>query len=464
MVAKAPAVNPVGQRLRQRKCACASHGIDGKCEECRKNALASQRRATVAEPARVPPIVQEVLRSHGQPLDPATRAFFERRLGHDFSHVRVHADMRAAASARAVIARAYTVGSDLVFGYDQYAPSTARGRRLLEHELTHVMEGAPGIARDNDPTEHPELETILAPELETGSGKASAIQPRLRPHIPAGPATTEWRTRVVAAIGQPQRDREKAYLELINEAILPDAARFPELRLPVTLFKSEAAARHGEVSLDTSGGEFPESGKTQQLRAETLPSDEKLGTPPRIFIRMTPAALHPAEGPVFTQRVLAHEFVHFLSKLKRKAFPPQECDPEGYKSQFGNANPNKEVEIVSTTFSRFFPTWATADKLYQIKNLSQVPVYIKEDLALLQNFFPCAAQEFRIDAIIRIATSVEDNPIRKRLLLRLVELIRNAMAPSIGTRNNAMERLAAALGDQPIPRNPRIPQWTREEL
>src|ERR1041385_5790965 len=79
-----------------------------------------QRRA--ANPrgsAKAPPIVHEVLRSPGQPLDASTRAFMEPRFGRDFGDVRVHTDGKAAESARAVNARAYTVGNNVVFGAGQ---------------------------------------------------------------------------------------------------------------------------------------------------------------------------------------------------------------------------------------------------------------------------------------------------------------------------------------------------------
>ena len=91
-----------------------------------------------------PPIVQDVLRSPGQPLDAATRAFMEPRFGHDFSQVRVHADTKAADSARAVNALAYTVGRDIVFGAGQYAPGTSEGKRLLGHELVHTAQQRQG--------------------------------------------------------------------------------------------------------------------------------------------------------------------------------------------------------------------------------------------------------------------------------------------------------------------------------
>lgn len=128
--------------LLQRKCACGGpSGLTGEYEESRNKRLSLQRRSTNhLDPSMVPPIVHEVLRSPGQPLDSATRAFMEPRFGHDFSRVRVHADARAAESALTVDARAYTVGGHVVFAEGRYAPRTEAGRRLLAHELTHVIQ------------------------------------------------------------------------------------------------------------------------------------------------------------------------------------------------------------------------------------------------------------------------------------------------------------------------------------
>ena len=76
----------------------------------------------------------------GQPLPESARAHFEPRFGRDFSQVRMHTDTRAAESARAVNARAYTVGQNVVFGAGQYVPGTQTGQRLLAHELAHVVQ------------------------------------------------------------------------------------------------------------------------------------------------------------------------------------------------------------------------------------------------------------------------------------------------------------------------------------
>jgi hypothetical protein len=111
-------------RVLQRACTCGGAGQG--CAACRTR--------------RTPHIVYEALSSAGSALDPATRTTMEGRFQHDFSRVRVHADATAARSADAVGARAYTVGHDVVFGDGQYAPTTARGQRLLAHELTHALQ------------------------------------------------------------------------------------------------------------------------------------------------------------------------------------------------------------------------------------------------------------------------------------------------------------------------------------
>jgi hypothetical protein len=80
------------------------------------------------------------MRGRGRPLPPGERAFFEPRFGRDFSNVRIHADACAAQAARAIGARAFTIGSDVAFAAGQYGPGTPTGRHLLAHELAHVLQ------------------------------------------------------------------------------------------------------------------------------------------------------------------------------------------------------------------------------------------------------------------------------------------------------------------------------------
>lgn len=96
-----------------------------------------------------PPIVNQALSGNGQPLDADTQEVMGARFGTDFNHVRVHADEQAKDSAQAIHARAYTVGSDVVFGEGQYQPGTQDGQRLIAHELTHVVQQGGGVTGAN---------------------------------------------------------------------------------------------------------------------------------------------------------------------------------------------------------------------------------------------------------------------------------------------------------------------------
>ena len=132
-------------RLLQRQCACGQRTYcTEQCDNCRQQGTLQRQPAGGALAtdlgAAAPPIVHDVLRSPGQELDPGTRETMEARFQHDFSGVRVHADGRAARSAQAVNANAYTVGQDVVFDAGRFAPKTHEGQRLIAHELTHVVQ------------------------------------------------------------------------------------------------------------------------------------------------------------------------------------------------------------------------------------------------------------------------------------------------------------------------------------
>lgn len=99
----------------------------------------------VTEALEEPSLVKDVVGSGGgSPLDTKTRGFMESRLGDDFSNVRIHTDSKAHESAKSVQAYAYTVGNDVVFQSGKYEPESDSGRRMLAHELTHVMQQRSG--------------------------------------------------------------------------------------------------------------------------------------------------------------------------------------------------------------------------------------------------------------------------------------------------------------------------------
>jgi Domain of unknown function (DUF4157) len=121
-------------------------------------------------------------RSNGRPLDSSTRKFMESRFGQDFTRVRVHTDPVAAQVASAFQARAFTVGHNIAFGEGRYAPSTLNGRRLLAHELTHVVQqraaGAPVAMQRQQEAEQrpPGGGTPQVLPQPTGQGPAQVVQ------------------------------------------------------------------------------------------------------------------------------------------------------------------------------------------------------------------------------------------------------------------------------------------------
>ncbi|MDI1292349.1 MAG: DUF4157 domain-containing protein [Methylobacter sp.] len=186
---------PFAQGILQRKCACGNHTIaGGECAECAKKTSGLRRKPTIgasndplereadrvaeqvtaapthsvvssstpriqrhtgqtsAQPEKVPASVERVLGSSGRPLDIALRKDMESRFGHDFSQVQVHLGAAAEQSAREVNANAYTVGQNIVFGAGRFAPNLHEGRRLIAHELTHVVQQTGGSRLSSEQT------------------------------------------------------------------------------------------------------------------------------------------------------------------------------------------------------------------------------------------------------------------------------------------------------------------------
>lgn len=189
-VAPTPFLTPAPRGTLQRKCACGTHTmVGGQCADCAKKKSGLQRLAIgasndpleqeadrVAEQVIVAPVhstvswaapriqrfsghatgkngtapasVDRVLASAGRSLDPTLQQDMGQRFGYDFSQVRVHTGTAAEQSARDLNAKAYTAGRDIVFGTGAYAFLSRRERRLLAHELTHVVQqhGTPSSA------------------------------------------------------------------------------------------------------------------------------------------------------------------------------------------------------------------------------------------------------------------------------------------------------------------------------
>ncbi|HEX8674758.1 MAG TPA: DUF4157 domain-containing protein, partial [Longimicrobium sp.] len=173
---RAPASTGGGGVLVQR-CGCG-----GGCASCRarEEELVQRQPRDGAAPHRA--ALDARPRGGGQPLDSGTRSFMEPRFGRDFGGVRLHTGPDAAASARGVNARAFTVGQDIYFGAGEYSPRSAPGRRLLAHELTHTVQQSGGspvpqrALRVSQPGDHLEREAErVASRVVDGAGSTGPI-------------------------------------------------------------------------------------------------------------------------------------------------------------------------------------------------------------------------------------------------------------------------------------------------
>ena len=173
-----------------------------------EKAVPLQRSAKSPEmPDTVPPVVHEVLNSSGQPLDAATRELMESRFGHDFSRVRVHADTKAAESAKAVNALAYTVQHHVAFDAGRYSPDTRDGQSLLAHELAHVVQqsrgaSAPLSLSQNNYLERAADHAASALGRETGPVRVTGASAPAIARQPAAGAEAEVKEEHIATPGE----------------------------------------------------------------------------------------------------------------------------------------------------------------------------------------------------------------------------------------------------------------------
>lgn len=117
--------------------------VQYKCAHCEEEQRKAQRNESNSDTVPASPQIEDYVNSlsgSGRPLNQKERKFFEPRMGHDFSNVRIHTDAEAVRSAQSVNALAYTTGNNIVFNSGQYSPESEGGKRLLSHELTHVVQ------------------------------------------------------------------------------------------------------------------------------------------------------------------------------------------------------------------------------------------------------------------------------------------------------------------------------------
>ena len=131
--------------------------VQTKCDACEKEEQegAIQRKSSESSGTEAPESVTTALKNSGQPMDHSTQSFMEKRMGYDFSSVRIHNDSQAHESSATIQAQAYTHQNHIVFASGKYTPQTTSGKQLLAHELTHVVQqGSAGQTvqkKDPDP-------------------------------------------------------------------------------------------------------------------------------------------------------------------------------------------------------------------------------------------------------------------------------------------------------------------------
>ena len=145
------------------------------------------KRMAGMSPQLTPQTAQAItsLKGGGQPLPASERAFFEPRFGRNFNQVHVHSDNKAARTAQSINARAFTLGNDVVFGAGQYSPGTVSSRRLLAHELTHVVQQK-GVSPEGGNAVASPLSTLQSPVvhlIQRDGGTDNPPKPKRRPSV-----------------------------------------------------------------------------------------------------------------------------------------------------------------------------------------------------------------------------------------------------------------------------------------
>ena len=260
--------------------------------------------------SQLPPAIQSTLSGGaGNPLDSVTRAEMESRFGQDFSQVRVHTDAQAVESARAVDASAYTVGNDVAFDQGKYAPDTPAGKRLLAHELAHVVQQSRGGLAAPSPSPNSPLEqaadsaasafTQGTSAIQVGGSSAVGLSRQTNSQeseteiiviqvIDVSPSGQETRRpgklRLPVKKGLSSWERQKLILSAIADWQAPKVTI--DFRIPVTTFEDvwvgetkETIVRVGAYWIDPSKQKKPSAAKPPANKP-AAPKPEKAPQPP----------------------------------------------------------------------------------------------------------------------------------------------------------------------------------------
>jgi hypothetical protein len=230
-------------------------------------------------------------RSGGYPLPESVRSFFELRFGCDFTRVRIHTDARAMESARSAGAQAFTLGRDIVFGAGQYRPETESGRKLIAHELTHVIQ-----QELHTPMMQFALPSISAPTIPALSSIDSGTRQHLLNLVETfsdAPSVTSGRAAVNAVVSWLESVRTVQYT---GQSDIHSGS--PVFRMRPSMRANESATREGVNLSNTRGYTYP-SGPSSGIHVVEIY--------PRAFMGDSHQ-----ERLSFLIGTIVHEYIHIL--------------------------------------------------------------------------------------------------------------------------------------------------------
>lgn len=410
------------------------------CEE--EASVRVSRKEPGATVGHAPPSVHSMILSPGQPLGASARAFFEPRFGQDLSHVRVHTDREAQQSAGDVNALAYTVGSHVVFGAGRYAPGTPDGRRLLAHELTHVMQqSSPSPSVGPHEKHNPDSAIMGMPDV-TIPRQAGGL--RVQRQCDPAWAGLPWEQRVAnAKAAAANATSNQCLADMVDEALTPNITVEQSTNSSRTMDAAIAAGQYtewGTISdlhinfdrnLNAKTGDPNQYGETKYL----TPRDHSTIS---IYIVLGPKALD-AVGPQYTQMAAHHEGEHAWDFLSQWAMIGS--TPHG-------ATSGEELAIHTEGFSRYFLD------MWRIDN-STGSYSIANTFSPIFGYYAGAAQAERDSAFdsirmfydVRI-TGIPCNLMKFKIWLQMMQNARPS-SDALVARINALSGLGLTRGTAP---------------
>jgi hypothetical protein len=343
----------------QRQCACGgSAGAGGQCEECKEKTSLQRKAAGAKQTNQAPPIVHEVLGTPGRPLDRTARAFFDARFGYDFSRVRIHSDAKAAESARAVNARAYTVGRDIVLDAERFTPNTPEGQRLIAHELAHVVQqnDARIVRRDAIDAGTPAQAAPTAdPQSAVDAGAPATATPA--PGTVCGPDATDWFINQVSAA---KRDPTVLAIQQSLLGAHRVAAKFG--------FSAERVAEGGVakkvLSEETAAGSPARTPEAKAQIAASAPGQREFGRAVAAALAPLPFVGAPEQIVLLEIRRAANAWVNLVGTKKRYDFKNDTRTMKGPTSDHCPVQCANTITLCPSTGSDCFQTDVPGNLFY----------------------------------------------------------------------------------------------------